>query len=223
MVEISTSVLNIEEKKAVQIFYDLETAKTDYFHIDVMDGKFVYDNTKNKMLQFTSIIKNITNIPLDIHLMVESPREYIDEFVAYEPDYITIHKEVFKSNKELIDEIQYIKGQGVKVGVAINPNTKIEDIYEIIKYVHLILVMTVEPGKGGQTLIRETLEKIKKLVFYRKKENLDFFIEADGGINIENANDVKKAGVDIIVAGTAIIMSDDYKKTIKALKKEDNF
>ena len=222
MVEISTSILSVEEKDCMKIFYDLETAKTDLFHIDVMDGKFVENNTSKKMLEYASNIKQMSNLPLDVHLMVEDAKSYIQEYLPLEPAYITVHKESFKTEEELKETIKYIKEYGVKAGVSIKPNTKVEEIYNILPYIHLVLVMTVEPGKGGQSLIETTISKIEELKHYRQEHDLDFYIEADGGINEQTVSLVKDAGVDIIVAGTAIIQADDYKKAIQALKKESN-
>lgn len=222
MVEISTSILSVEEKDCMKTFYDLETAKTDLFHIDVMDGKFVENDTSKKMLEYASNIKQMSNLPLDVHLMVEDAKSYIQEYLPLEPAYITVHKETFKTEEELKETIKYIKEYGVKVGVSIKPNTKVEEIYNILPYIHLVLVMTVEPGKGGQSLIETTISKIEELKQYRQEHDLDFYIEADGGINEQTVSLVKDAGVDIIVAGTAIIQADDYKKAIQALKKESN-
>lgn len=222
MVEISTSILSVEETECMKTFYDLETAKTDLFHIDVMDGKFVENNTSKKMIEYASNIKQMSNLPLDVHLMVEDTKSYIQEYLPLEPAYITVHKEAFKDEESLKETISYIKEYGTKVGVAIKPNTKAEEIYNILPYIHLILVMTVEPGKGGQSLIETTISKIEELKQYRQEHNLDFYIEADGGINKQTVSLVKDAGADIIVAGTAIIGADDYKKAIQNLKKESN-
>ena len=121
MVEISTSILNVNEEDSIKVFYDLETAKTDYFHIDVMDGKFVANDTIKKMNEYTSNLVKISNVPLDVHLMVEDTKKYINMFLPFEPKIITIHQEVLKNIEELKEIIQYIKEQGVKVGVAIKP------------------------------------------------------------------------------------------------------
>lgn len=219
MIEIATSILNVEEEKAIKTFYNLEAAKTDYFHIDVMDGKFVKDNTFDKMRIYSEQIKSISNIPLDVHLMVEDVKKYIEEFLPVFPCFITIHKEVFDRSEELFDIINFIKEHNVKVGVSIKPKTNIEELYPILDKVHLVLIMTVEPGKGGQKLIPETIEKISKLCKYREENNLDFYIEADGGINLENIQKVKNVGADIAVCGTAIINSNNYMETIRNLKQ----
>ncbi len=222
MIEVSTSILNVKEKDSVKTFYDLETAKTNFFHIDVMDGKFVDNNTAKRMLEYATNIKQISNVPLDVHLMVEDTKKYIDDYLALEPMYITVHKEAFKSKEELEEIILYIKENRIKVGVAIKPETKVEEMYEILPYIHLVLVMTVEPGKGGQGLIPATISKIAELSNYRQENNLDFYIEADGGINEKTIKQVGEAGTDIVVAGTAIVNAENYKIAIQTLKKESS-
>ena len=220
MIEISTSILTVDEKDAVKTFYDLEVAKTDYYHIDVMDGKFVEKDTSVIMYSYASTIKQISNIPLDVHLMVNNVKEYIDEYIALNPHFITIHYESCKDKKEVREILDYITNNNVKCGLSIKPNTRIEEIYEFLPYISLVLIMTVEPGKGGQKLIPETLKKISKLKEYLYQNNLEAYIEADGGIKLENADLLKEAGTDILVVGSGIINSDDYKKTIKEFKKE---
>lgn len=219
MVEISTSILNVDEQEAMKTFYDLEVAKTDYYHIDVMDGKFVEQDTSQIMYSYASSIKQISNIPLDVHLMVEDVKEYIDHYIALTPHFLTIHYEACKSKKELKEIIEYIKKNDIQCGLSIKPETKVEEIYEFLPYISLILVMTVEPGKGGQKLIPATIEKIKKIKEYIYQNNLETYIEADGGINPNNSKELQEAGVDIIVAGSSIINSGDYKKAINDLKK----
>ncbi len=220
MVEVSTSILSVKKGEENKTIFALETAKTDYFHIDVMDGKFVTKNTYDKMFEYSSYIKRISNLPLDVHLMVEDVKEAIDDFLAVEPNIITFHLEACRDKQEVLDIIKYIKDNNCKVGLAIKPNTKIEDVYEFLPYIHMCLVMTVEPGKGGQTLIPETLEKIKQLKKYIKENDIEIDIEADGGINLATVDDVKNAGANILVSGTAILMAKDYKVIIDELRKE---
>lgn len=219
MVEISTSILNVEKGKEADTFLKLEVAKTDYFHIDVMDGKFVEKYTYEKMIEYSSYIKRISNLPLDVHLMVEDVKSSIDDFLAVEPSIITFHLEACKDKEEVYEMIKYIKENNCKVGISIKPNTKIEEIYEFLPYIHICLIMTVEPGKGGQTLLSDMLEKIKVLKKYINENKLDIEIEADGGINLKTAPEVKKAGADILVAGTAILLAKDFKVIIDDLKK----
>lgn len=215
---ISTSILSVEEENSIKTFYNLEEAKTDYFHIDVMDGEFVESNTNEKMLIYCNTIKQISNLPLDIHFMVNDVKKFAEEYIKFEPDIITFHYESCSSDEEVLELINYIKENGIKAGLSIKPNTPVEKVYQFLPYVHLILVMTVEPGKGGQALIPETLNKIKALKKYIEENNLDTYIQADGGINLNTIEDVKNAGTDIVVSGSAIVKSDDYKETIKKLK-----
>lgn len=219
MVEISTSILGVEKENSIKTFYDLEVARTNYFHIDVMDGKFVENNTEEKMYTFTNEIKQISNIPLDVHFMVENIKENIDRYLIFKPHIITFHLEACKDKEEVKKYIKYLQENGIKVGISVKPNTKIEDIFEILPYLHLCLIMTVEPGKGGQKLIPETIEKIKVLKKYIEENNLDTYIEVDGGINLNTVDMVKEAGTDIIVAGSAIISAEDYKEVIDRLKE----
>ena len=219
MVEISTSILTMEKGEETKTIFALETAKTDYFHIDVMDGKFVEKNTYKKMMENSSYIKRISNLPLDVHLMVEDVKTAVDDFLAVEPNIITFHYEACKDSSEVLDIIKYIKENNCKVGLAIKPNTKLEDIYEFLPYIHMCLVMTVEPGKGGQKLIPETVDKVRNLKKYIEDNNIEIDIEVDGGINLATVDTVKQAGANILVSGTAILMAKDYKVIIDELKK----
>lgn len=219
MVEISTSLLSVEKEKSVKVIYDLEVAHTDYYHIDVMDGEFVENDTRELMKTHVDVIKQISNIPIDVHLMVQNVKEYVDEYLDIMPNIITFQYEALNCKEKVIEIIDYIKKNNVKVGIAIKPGTNLDEIYEFLPYIHMLLIMTVEPGKGGQALIPETLDKVRTLKNYLNKNNLEVDIEADGGIKLENIKDVKEAGVDIAVVGTGIIKTDDYKETIKRLKE----
>lgn len=216
--EVATSILSVKKENCIQTFYNLETAGTDYFHIDVMDGKFVKNNTVELMTEYSEYLNSITNIPLDVHLMVEDVISFIKSFIIFEPRNITIHYEAAKDKKELLDWISYIKENNSKAGISIKPNTNIEEIYDILPYIHTVLIMTVEPGEGGQDLLPETIQKIKKIKEYIDKNSLDVDIEADGGINLNNIEELKDAGCDIVVVGTGIINSDNYKETIGRMK-----
>ena len=216
--EVSTSVLNVKEEKCVQTFYRIETAHSDYYHIDVMDGEFVENNTVEKMQFYADHIKNISNIPLDVHLMVKDVRKYIDMFISCEPRNISFHIEAVKNKDEIMEIIDYIKQQNCKVGLALNPETPVKEIFDYLPYIHNVLVMSVHPGKGGQEFIEDSIEKIKQVRKYINENNLETEIEVDGGINLENADLIKNAGADIVVAGNAIINSKDYVYTINKLK-----
>ena len=219
MVEVSTSILSVKKGEESKTFFALEKATTDYFHIDVMDGKFVEKNTYNKMLEYASYIKRISNLPLDIHLMVEDVNSAIEDFIAVEPNIITFHYEACKNKEEVMQIIKKIKENNCKVGLSVKPETKIEEIYEFLPYIHMCLVMTVEPGKGGQTLLTDMVDKISKLKKYVDENNIEIDIEADGGINLKTAGAVKQAGANILVSGTAILIAKDYKVIIDELKK----
>ena len=218
MVEISTSVLNIPAENAVRKFYDLEVAKTDYFHIDVMDGKFVTKSNKKQMRDYALSIKHISNIPLDVHLMVEDVKGNIEDYLPLEPDRITFHIDAVKNKEEAFEIIRLLRENHIKVGISIKPNTDVKEIYDVLEHVNMVLVMTVEPGKGGQKLLPETLKKVEILNEYRKINDLEFDIEVDGGINETTAKDAMISGANILVVGTYITDSDDFNEQIKKLK-----
>ena len=218
MVEVSTSLLNAQEGKEAEIILKLEKARTDYFHIDVMDGKFVQKDTYKKMLEISSYIKRISNLPIDVHLMVEDVEQAIEDFSSVEPNIITFHLEVCQNEEQVFKMINLIKEKNARVGIAIKPNTKIEEIYKFLPYIHIALIMTVEPGKGGQTFLTDMLSKIETLSKYIKENNLETEIEVDGGINLATHKKVKEAGAEILVSGVAILMAKDYKEIIDVLK-----
>lgn len=217
MYEVSTSILNAEKGKEAEIILNLEKARTDYIHIDVMDGEFVKKNTYKKMLELASYVRRISNMPLDVHLMVNDIETGINVFAPVEANLITFHLEACK-DEEVFKFIKMIKDNHSRVGIAIKPNTKIEEIYKFLPYIHVALVMTVEPGKGGQTLISDMVNKVRTLKKYIDENDLDTAIEVDGGINLATCKKVKEAGATMLVAGTAILMAKDYKNIIDDLK-----
>ena len=219
MYEVSTSILNVEKGKEIETFLKLEKARTDYFHIDVMDGKFVEKNTYNKMLNLSSYIKRTSNLPQDVHLMVQDVKKSIEDFLAIEPNIITFHLEACENDEEVFEMINLIKTNNIRVGISIKPNTEVDKIYKFLPYIHVALVMTVEPGKGGQTLISDMVEKVHTLKKYIEDNNLETEIEVDGGINLATSEKVKEAGANILVSGTAILIAKDYKEIIDELKK----
>ena len=218
MVEISASVLDVKEEEATKILYNLEVAKIDYFHIDVMDGKFVEKNTVEKMNEYGNLLKQITTLPLDVHLMVEDVETYVKLYSTIEPNIITFQLEAIQEKEKVYKIIELIKSNNCKVGIAIKPGTDVKELYEFLPYINMALIMTVEPGKGGQSLIPETLRKIKILKEYIKQKNLDTFIEADGGINENTIEEVANAGIDIAVVGNGILKTENYKETVRKIK-----
>ena len=218
MVEVSASILNMDNENAIKNLYELETALIDYFHIDVMDGKFVKDNTTEKMIEYSEYISSISSLPLDIHLMVEDVEQYIKRFSVFEPNLITFHIEARKNKEEIFELIKLVKESNSRVGLAIKPNTRIEEIYNYLPYIHSVLIMTVEPGLGGQELIPETIEKISRMKKYLEQEKLEVDIQADGGINLQNIDLLKQAGVSNVVVGNALMKTKDKKDMINKLK-----
>ena len=212
--EISTSILNIKEENITETFYNIEAAKTDYFHIDVMDGKFVSNNTVDKMQQYIDILSGITNTPIEVHLMVKDVKKYIDIFIPNNPTKIIFHAKALKSSEEVFKMIEYIKDNNIQVGLALNPEDSIDSIKEFIPKIHQVLVMTVNPGKGGQTLIPECIKKVQELKEYLDSQNLETQIEVDGGVNLQNIKEIASSGVDIAVAGTAIVNAVDMNYVI---------
>lgn len=217
--EVSTSLLSVKKEDIIQTIYNLEVAKTDYFHIDVMDGRFVENDTSETMRIYCEYLNQITNVPIDVHLMVTNVKEYIDSYSIFYPNIISFHYEACKDKEEVNKYINQIKERECKVGLAIKPNTKLDDIIEFLPKINLLLIMSVEPGKGGQEFIKDALEKIKYAKEKIEELGLDTEIEVDGGINIDNAKDVKEAGATIAVSGTAIINSKDYSYAIGKIKE----
>lgn len=205
---ISASFLGIKENLKENLEKLNETNIT-YFHFDIMDGKFVENKTWEKE-DLKSMILNLTK-PFDIHLMVENPIYYVKAFQEFHPEYITFHVET----KEVSKTIELIKKTGSKVGLALKPNTKVEQILPYLSQVDLILVMTVEPGKGGQPFMSEMISKIKTLNALKK--DYHYQIEVDGGINPETKQLCKSAGADIFVVGSYITSSSNYEKQVSQL------
>ncbi len=215
MVKIAPSILQADFTQIAKVIKDLEDAGSDYIHLDVMDGCFVQAITFGpKMVED---IRNVTSLPLDAHLMVVNPKKHIKQFADAGADIITIHQEAAENLEESLLEI---KSLGVKCAVSIKPDTPLSAIYDILGIVDMVLIMTVEPGKGGQSLIAECLDKVRELKKIREQKSYDFDIQADGGINSKTKDKVISAGVDILVVGSAITSSDDYKKAITELKGE---
>ena len=212
---IAPSILSADFSKLGEEVRAVEAAGADWIHIDVMDGRFVPNITIGPLV--VEAVKKVTSLPLDVHLMIEQPENYIEDFFAAGAKNITVHQE---AASHLHRVVQTIKELGATAGVSINPSTPVENLVEILPYVDLVLVMTVNPGFGGQEFIDGCLVKIMKLAALRKELKLNFLIEADGGISKNTAEAVSKAGCDVFVAGSAIFKSKNYKSAIEDIRKK---
>lgn len=206
--KISASFLSIKEDMEKNL-EKLDKTNIDYLHVDIMDGIFVPNKTSNQIID---LLKN-TNKPKDVHLMVSDVKAYIDEYSKLNPVYITVHIEALSNPLEIIN---YIKDKNIKVGFSIKPNTDIEILKPYLEYLDLILVMSVEPGKGGQEFIGSSKEKIDMLKELQK--DYHYLIEVDGGINKETIKHCQNA--DIVVIGSYITNSTDYNEKVDSIKNE---
>ncbi|HUT84918.1 MAG TPA: ribulose-phosphate 3-epimerase [Thermodesulfobacteriota bacterium] len=215
MKRIAPSILSADFSKLGEEVREVEACGADLIHCDVMDGHFVPNITIGPMV--IKALSKVTKLPLDVHLMIEKPERYIKEFIEAGSKMLTIHVE---ATTHLQRHIQHIKEQGVKAGVSLNPSTPLEALDYILSEADFVLIMTVNPGFGGQKFLRSMLPKIKQLRKMINEKGLSAEIEVDGGIGVENIKDASQAGADIFVAGNAIFGSGDYRKTIQAMRKK---
>ena len=213
MIKIAPSILSANSACLCDEVKKLEQANADYIHFDVMDGHFVNNITFGPKI--LSDLKKCTNLEFDVHLMVENPLKFIPWYINAGADIVTFHFEAMESP---VDAINLIKSHGIKVGISIKPNTDVSVLIPYLDMIDLILIMSVEPGFGGQTFISKSIEKITKTKELIKNKNI--LIEVDGGINVNTAKDCINSGVDILVAGTAVFSDGNYKKNILSLKGE---
>lgn len=209
--KVSVSILS-NTLKPLDIVKELDKTNADAIHIDIMDGKFV----DNKTWTTSEIIKltKYSNLPLDVHLMVNNPSKYIEDYAMLNTNNITFHYEAVKDVNKVINEI---KDYGLKVGIAVNPDTDVKNIYDYLSDIDIVLIMSVYPGKSGQVFINETLDKIKELKDYIVNNNFKTLISVDGGINDETGKLCKEAGADILVSASYI--HNDIKNNIDKLKE----
>jgi ribulose-phosphate 3-epimerase len=214
MKRIAPSILSADFSKLGEEVREVEACGADLIHCDVMDGHFVPNITIGPMV--IKALSKVTKLPLDVHLMIEKPERYIKEFIEAGSNMLTIHVE---ATTHLQRHIQHIKEQGVKAGVSLNPSTPLDALNYILGEADFVLIMTVNPGFGGQKFLRSMLPKIKQLRKMINEKGLSAEIEVDGGIGVENIKDASQAGADIFVAGNAIFGSGDYRKTIQAMRE----
>ena len=214
-IQISPSILSADFSQLGNEIKRLENSGADMIHVDVMDGHFVPNLTIGPPV--IEALKKDTSIPFDVHLMISPVHKYIESYAKAGADIITIHPETTDNLEDSIDKIKQLKK---KVGISLNPETKVEIVEELLDQIDLILIMSVNPGFGGQKFMPKVLEKVEKLDKIRKDKKLNFNIEIDGGIDFENSKLAIKSGVDILVSGTTIFKSNngDIKKNIDLLR-----
>ena len=214
-IQISPSILSADFSQLGSEIKRLEEGGADMIHVDVMDGHFVPNLTMGPPI--IKVLRQYTKLPFDVHLMISPVHKYIKDYADAGADIITIHPE---ATENLKDSINHIKKLNKKVGISLNPKTKISLITDLLNEIDLVLIMSVNPGFGGQKFMPEVLEKIKELKKIRDQRNLDFDIEIDGGINFDNNKLAIEAGANILVSGTTIFKKNngDIKKNIDLLK-----
>ncbi|MDW2876994.1 MULTISPECIES: ribulose-phosphate 3-epimerase [Bacillaceae] len=213
MVKIAPSILSADFSRLGEEIKDVERGGADYIHVDVMDGHFVPNITIGPLI--VEAVRPITKLPLDVHLMIENPDKYIEAFAKAGADYITVHAE---ASRHLHRTIHLIKSYGVKAGVVLNPATPAEALKHIIQDIDMVLLMTVNPGFGGQKFISSVLPKIRQVKEMAAEQGLDLEIEVDGGVNEETAKLCIEAGANVLVAGSAVYNQKDRAKAIAALR-----
>lgn len=214
MAKVAPSILSADFSKMGEEVENIVEAGADYIHLDVMDGKFVDNITFGfKMIKD---LRKLTSAVFDVHLMIDEPETYVDRFIESGADIITVHLEAVK--KPIIEVVKKIRARGVKSAVSIKPKTDVNLLKPLIPYVDMVLIMSVEPGFGGQAFIESSLDKVKAVKEMIKVENRDIEIEIDGGINEKTAAAAVSAGVDVLVAGSYVFKAEDRKKAIAFLK-----
>ena len=213
MVMISPSILSADFAKLGEDVERVAKAGAEWIHIDVMDGHFVPNITIGAPV--VKALRNKTDKVFDVHLMVETPSRFIDDFVEAGADIITIH---YEAERHIDRAIQYIKSKGVKVGLALNPGTPTSLIKDLIPNLDMVLIMSVNPGFGGQKFITYSLDKINEVDELKKKANKDLMIQVDGGVDANNVKSLVEAGATVVVAGSAVFKDNKIEENIKALR-----
>ena len=214
MLKLAPSILSADFGHLAEDVKIIEEGGADYIHVDVMDGHFVPNISFGAPVM--KCLNGKTGLPYDVHLMIENPDRYIDDFVTPQTEYITVHQEACV---HLHRTIQNIKSKGVKAGVSINPATPVSILECILPDVDLVLIMSVNPGFGGQKFIPGALEKVRELAEIKRTKGLDFVIEIDGGITLDNIGEVMEAGVEMAVAGSAVFKAEDVVGRVKEFKR----
>jgi ribulose-phosphate 3-epimerase len=215
--KIAPSILSADFSRLADEVRAVEKAGADVIHVDVMDGHFVPNITVGPLV--VQGLKKLTSLPLDVHLMIENPEHYLDDFAQAGSDWITIHAEVCPHLKRTIKKVRQLN---VRPGVVLKPATPLKTLFPVLDDIDLVLIMSVNPGFGGQPFIPSTLKKIERLRKIVDQNHCPFEIEADGGVKVENIREVSMAGADIFVVGTGIFKTENYEETIRKLRVEIN-
>jgi len=213
--KIAPSILSADFSKLDKEVGAVEKAGADVIHVDVMDGHFVPNITIGPLVVMG--LRKLTSLPLDVHLMIEKPERYIETFAQAGATWITIHAEVCRNLRQMVKKIHQLKA---RPGVVLNPATPLKKLSSVLDEIDLVLIMSVNPGFGGQAFIPEVLKKVEQLRNTIDKNRYPIEIEVDGGIKLENIKEVSKAGGDIFVLGTGIFKTPNYRETIRKLRRE---
>ena len=214
MIKIAPSILSADFSRLGDEVRAIDVAGADYVHIDVMDGHFVPNITIGPLV--VDAVRPVTKLPLDVHLMIENPDQYIPDFARAGADIIVVHAEAVR---HLHRTVQLIKSLGKKAGVSLNPATSLSALDIILPDLDLVLLMTVNPGYGGQSFIESSLPKIAELRQRINALDLPIELEVDGGVKVDNIEKIAAAGADVFVAGSAVFGADNYQATISRLKE----
>jgi ribulose-phosphate 3-epimerase len=215
MVKIAPSILSANFARLEEEIRAVEEAGADLIHVDVMDGHFVPNITIGPVV--VKAIRNVTRLPLDVHLMITEPSNYVPEFIKAGADMLTVHAEACT---HLHRTVQQIKDLGIDAGVALNPHQPLDVLEYILEELDYVLLMSVNPGFGGQVFIDAVLQKITQLREMIREKGVDVIIEVDGGVKVENTRNVTRAGAEMLVAGSAIFGTEDYKTTIQLFREQ---
>lgn len=214
MIQLAPSILSADFSRLAEDVKAIEEGGAQLIHVDVMDGHFVPNISFGAPVMKCLLGK--TALPFDVHLMIENPDQYIEDFVTPQTEYITVHQEACT---HLHRTIQHIKQAGVKAGVSLNPATSLDTLDYVLGDLDMVLLMSVNPGFGGQSFIPQIMEKTRELAEIKRAEGLDFKIEIDGGVKLDNVIEVVDAGVEIIVAGSAVFKADDIEARTREFMK----
>ena len=214
MIKISPSVLAADLSRLCDEVLEIEKAGADMVHLDVMDGMFVTNMSfGNPVIE---ALRDKTDMVFDVHLMIEAPERYIDRFIDAGADILTFH---YEACADSLAALKHIRERGVKAAISVKPKTPVSAIYDLLEYCDMVLIMTVEPGYGGQSLIPECLDKVATLRAEIERRGLNIDIQVDGGINFKTAGEAAKAGANILVAGSAICDAEDMKAAVAEIRR----